>query len=79
MRKLVLYDKHIHKTTRLNGKDCNCKISYQFMEFMPDHQKEKDEGKWKAEPGNKDALRVQVALWNKNLRSIPKIQQSKIS
>ena len=35
---------------------------------MPDHQQEKDEGKGKAEPGNKDALRVQVVLWNKNLQ-----------
>jgi len=43
---------------------------------MPDHQREKDEGKGKAEPGDKDSLRVRVALGNENLHSIQNIQQT---
>lgn len=46
---------------------------------MPYHQKEKDEGKGKAEPGDKDALRIWLGLWNKNLHLNPNIQQSKIT
>ena len=70
------YDKHILKTTRLNSRGCNCNIHYQLTEFMPDHQREKDEGKGKAEPGDKDSLRVRVALGNENLHSIQNIQQT---
>lgn len=44
------------------------------MALTPDRQQEKDEGKEKDESGDKDAPRVWVILWNKNLHSIPKIQ-----